>query len=99
MMTLSLQAHAVLGAELCLSWSDGVETFISLEKLRRSCPCAACQGEPDVTGRVIKPQLHYTDESFSLVRYAVVGGYALQPFWRDGHSTGIYSFSYLRTLG
>jgi DUF971 family protein len=27
-----------------------------------------------------------------------VGGYALRPRWKDGHETGIYSFSYLREL-
>jgi DUF971 family protein len=28
----------------------------------------------------------------------VVGRYALQLFWRDGHDTGIYSFELLRSL-
>jgi DUF971 family protein len=27
-----------------------------------------------------------------------VGGYALQPFWADGHQTGLYSWKYLRAL-
>jgi DUF971 family protein len=27
-----------------------------------------------------------------------VGGYALQLFWADGHSTGIFTFDYLRRL-
>ena len=27
-----------------------------------------------------------------------VGRYALQPYWRDGHSTGIYTYDYLRDL-
>jgi hypothetical protein len=27
-----------------------------------------------------------------------VGGYAIQPKWADGHSTGIYSYKYLRRL-
>jgi DUF971 family protein len=40
----------------------------------------------------------YTGESFQLERFDVVGGYALQPRWRDGHGTGLYSFQYLRQL-
>jgi DUF971 family protein len=40
----------------------------------------------------------YIAERFQLDRFDVVGGYALQPRWRDGHSTGIYSFQYLRRL-
>jgi DUF971 family protein len=30
-----------------------------------------------------------------LKRFTVVGGYAIQPVWADGHATGIYSFDYL----
>ena len=28
----------------------------------------------------------------------LVGRYALQMYWSDGHSTGIYTFDYLRDL-
>ena len=31
-------------------------------------------------------------------RAELVGRYALQIYWNDGHSTGIYSFDYLRNL-
>ena len=40
----------------------------------------------------------HTDKSFELLGFDMVGGYALQPRWADGHSTGIYSFTYLRRL-
>jgi DUF971 family protein len=33
-----------------------------------------------------------------LKRCTIVGGYGLQPEWMDGHASGIYSFSYLRSL-
>ena len=29
----------------------------------------------------------------------MVGNYALNPTWDDGHETGIYTFEYLRSLG
>jgi DUF971 family protein len=41
----------------------------------------------------------YTDQSFQLVSFDLVGGYAVQPRWADGHISGIYSFTYLRRLG
>lgn len=88
-----------IGDELAISWNDGSESFIKLELLRRACPCAGCGGEPDVLGNIQRPDLTYTHESFHLVGFDVVGGYALQPRWVDGHSTGIYSFTYLRRLG
>jgi DUF971 family protein len=87
-----------IGDELAISWNDGTESFFDLETLRRVCPCAGCGGEPDVLGRISRPQVNYTEKSFQLVSFDLVGGYALQPRWADGHGTGIYSFTYLRRL-
>jgi DUF971 family protein len=88
-----------IGDELAISWNDGTESFIKLQLLRRGCPCAACGGEPDVLGNVPRRDVSHTDRSFQLTGFDLVGGYALQPRWADGHSTGIYSFTYLRRLG
>ena len=88
-----------IGEELAVAWSDGAETYLALELLRRSCPCAACGGEPDVLGNIARPDVTYTAESFELRGWNVVGGYALQPTWGDGHGTGLYTFPYLRRLG
>ena len=88
-----------IGNELAIHWNDGTESYLKLENLRRACPCAACGGEPDVLGNISRPHLSYTGKSFQLTGFDLVGGYALQPRWADGHSTGIYSFTYLRRLG
>jgi DUF971 family protein len=89
----------IIGEELALKWDDGGESFIPLEKLRRCCPCAGCQGETDILGKVYKnPERPLPTTAFELVRIAVVGGYAIQPVWADGHATGIYSFDYLKRL-
>ena len=88
-----------IGDELAISWNDGTESFLKVETLRRACPCAACGGEPDVLGHIARPQVSYSDKSFELVGFNLVGGYAVQPSWADGHNTGIYSFTYLRRLG
>ena len=87
-----------IGKELAIQWSDGGESYLNLELLRRACPCAACGGEPDVLGNVLRPEVSHTDASFQLDSFVVVGGYALQPRWHDGHNTGIYSFQYLGRL-
>jgi DUF971 family protein len=97
-MPLELRNVQQIGNELAMSWSDGVESFIELEKLRRACPCAGCGGEPDVLGRINRPDVSYTPESFTLRSFVPVGGYALQLNWADGHSTGLYSFQYLRKI-
>jgi DUF971 family protein len=88
-----------IGDELAIAWNDGAESFLKVEMLRRACPCAACGGEPDVLGHIVRPHVSYSGKSFKLVGFDFVGGYALQPRWGDGHSSGIYSFTYLRRLG
>jgi DUF971 family protein len=87
-----------IGNELAIQWNDNAESYLNLEVLRRACPCAACGGEPDVLGNIVRPNVTYTAESFQLDRFHLVGGYALQFRWADGHSPGIYSFAYLRKL-
>ena len=97
-MRLDLANVQLIGDELAIRWSDGVESYLALERFRRACPCATCGGEPDVLGNISRPDVSYTPASFELTGWQVVGGYALQPRWADGHSTGLYSFQYLRRL-
>ena len=99
MAAIQLIQQVVIGNQLALAWGDGEETFIDLKKLRQSCPCAVCQGEPDAMGFVVKPKVMHTERSFKALRMQQIGGYALQMTWADSHSTGIYSFDLLRRLG
>lgn len=87
-----------IGEELAIAWDDGREDYFPMKTLRHYCPCAACGGEPDVLGRVDRPQVSYSEKSFIMTALNPVGGYAVQPRWSDGHSSGIYSFLYLRRL-
>ena len=87
-----------IGNELAIQWSDGSESFFPLRFLRSACPCAACGGEPDVLGNVVRPEVAYSDRSFELAGWSKVGGYALQPTWGDGHNTGLYTYQYLRRI-
>ncbi len=99
MSAISLIQHTIIGDELALAWSDGQENFINLKALRKACPCANCQGEPDAMGRVFKPNVIHIARSFQARSIQQVGGYALQITWVDGHSSGIYTFDLLRSLG
>jgi DUF971 family protein len=88
-----------IGDQLAIKWDDGTESFIPLETMRRRCPCASCQGETDILGNIYKgPERELSGTAFNLVRLNYVGGYAVSPVWGDGHSTGIYSFEYLKRL-
>jgi len=56
-------------------------------------------GRANILGNVCKtPGKVLASKAFELVRLAMVGGYAIQPVWADGHSTGIYPFDYLKRM-
>ncbi len=89
----------VIGSEIAIKWDNASESYIRLDALRRSCPCAGCQGEPDVMGRIHRgPQKPLNARSFQLRSIQLVGGYAIQPVWEDGHNTGLFTFDYLRKI-
>jgi DUF971 family protein len=78
-----------------LEWADGHRTTYDAETLRWLCPCAYCRGEAGQPGWLdTSPTL--TGEQARLIDLALVGNYALQPTWGDGHHTGYYTFRLLR---
>jgi len=71
MNTISLNNAAIMGSEIALAWNDNQESYLPLEALRRACPCANCQGEPDALGRVIRPQVQYGPKAFDLKGWGI----------------------------
>jgi DUF971 family protein len=88
-------------AFLEITWNDDAVCRYPLGPLREACPCVECRGGHQFMGReydpadllVLKPKRSYGIQSIELV-----GNYALQPVWDDGHHTGIYTWDYLRRL-
>ncbi len=82
-------------SELSINWSDDTETKYTASILRRNCPCAGCINE--WTGeKTLKTENVADDLSFSSI--SIVGRYALNFHFSDGHETGIYSFQFLKDL-
>lgn len=80
---------------LRISWADGRVCTYEAANLRRACPCAQCVNE--WTGqRTLKPDT--ISDEVQINDLSLVGRYALNFRWSDGHETGIYSFQYLRDL-
>jgi len=74
-----------------VTWDDGHVGDYPREYLRGYCPCALCQGHSG--------EIKFVKEVASgLHEISPVGNYAIQFAWEDGHSTGIYTFEYLRSL-
>ena len=88
----ALQAEQVLE----LTWPESRVDRLAYLVLRSECPCAACRNE--WTGeRMLDPKSIPPD--LKLVGMENVGTYALQLSWNDGHSSGLFSWETLRTLG
>jgi len=82
-------------ANLRITWADGRVCKYHAVELRRVCPCAQCVNE--WTGeRMLRPEA--IAEGLTIADISLVGRYALNFRWSDGHETGIYSFRYLRDL-
>jgi len=78
-----------------VEWGDGHRTTYSAHELRWLCPCAFCRGEGGLPGWLdSKPTL--TEAQTRITGLALVGRYAVQPMWADGHATGFYAFTMLR---
>ena len=78
-----------------ITWSDGHFSSFPSWYLRENCPCAMCVEE--FTGERRLPRVSIPS-SLERVSVEPVGNYALHFAWGDGHSSGIYTFDYLRKL-
>jgi DUF971 family protein len=104
----SVKIHVSSGAGIDITWSDGHSSHYDFAYLREECPCAMCNDErqkkreakfPAAPGGLpgssvlpmFKPKLAAKSAH-------AVGNYALQIDFNDGHTAGIYSFDYLRTI-
>ena len=85
--------------KLRITWEDSTETILSLKYMRDECPCAGCKGETILlkTYRPPAPTV-ITPEMYQVKNIEVVGGYAIQVTWKDGHNTGIYSWDFIKQL-
>ncbi len=85
-----------------IDWKDGLHSNFGLPFLRDNCPCALCTGahgtEPQKTSYQTPSPFQMFKPAIKMLSCEAVGNYALQINWNDGHSSGIYSFEYLRKL-
>ena len=100
------QMHLDRQKGLSITWSDGRQSFYPLTHLRRKCPCATCRdggakndvARPQAGGASLTVLPQGFDRRASARGAALVGNYAIQIEWADGHNTGIYDFEYLRSI-
>jgi len=81
--------------ELMILWADGHETHHLAPGFAGNVPMCVMQGRDDRRSNHLP--IHIPD-ALEFRKIELVGQYALQFEWSDGHRTGIYSFEYLREL-
>jgi len=89
-------------AGLTVDWSDGTRSFYPIAYLRRMSPSAEMV---ELRERVTKNRLTVIPNSMARDPAAItatgaelVGTYAIRVRFSDGHSTGLYTWDYLRSI-
>ncbi len=83
---------------LTIQWSDGHFSAYPYRYLRDKCPCATCSELGPPTTTAPSPFPMFGVKPLKPDRAELVGRYAVQLYWNDGHSSGIYTFDFLRGL-
>lgn len=92
-----------LSQGVTIEWEGGHTSRYPIRALREACPCATCNdlhgtGEPPTTKLAPGVLPMYQPTGSTLTSVNPVGRYALHFVFSDGHSTGIYTWEYLRQL-
>jgi len=103
-MPTAVKIHVKTGAGVDVEWADGHASHYDFVFLRDNCPCATCNDErgkkeSHASGTLpASPLLPMYKPKLRAQAATQVGNYAIQISFNDGHSTGIFSYDYLRTL-
>jgi DUF971 family protein len=76
-------------------WNDGHFSSYASWYLRENCPCANCVEEFSGRRMIAEGSI---PSNLERVNIGPVGNYGLSFTWSDGHSTGIYTFDFLRRI-
>ena len=78
-----------------IAWQDGHVSVYPARELRLRCPCAGCVDEMTGALRIVATSV---PQDVHPLKIDLVGRYAINIQWSDGHNTGIYAFDRLRKL-
>jgi DUF971 family protein len=88
----------LIGSELCIIWSDGSESYFPAEFLRKYSPSAQNIGEKDIFGTQYGGDGPRDFPGVLIQSWDFQGNYAIRPTFSDGHSSGLFSWEYLKQI-
>ena len=88
----------LIGDELCIRWHDDSESYYPAEFLRKHSPSAQNIGEKDIFGNQYGGGCSKDFSGVTIKGWDLQGNYAFRPWFSDGHSSGIFSWDYLKGL-
>jgi len=75
--------------ELFVAWNNGEKFAIPYADIRYWCPCAGCvdenTGQRTIQRQSVHPEIRPTNVQ-------LIGRYAVQITWSDGHDTGMFHY-------
>ena len=80
---------------LTIAFDDGETFTLPYKTLRLESPSAETQGH----GNGPKPPPPVISDDLNVEKADPVGRYAVRIFFSDGHSSGLFTWAYLRELG
>jgi DUF971 family protein len=87
---------------LTIEWADGSTSYYPITLLRRLSPSADMKQLRDEIERnpltILNPRGETTTGPVVATEAELVGNYAIRITFSDGHSSGIYSWSYLHQI-
>ena len=111
--TVPVGLHKSDDRHLVIDWSDGQQQRISFRSLRDNCRCAHCTEKhkmykpveqtkapkPKPTSMALPVLSAAEARPIEIVSMTPAGNYGYKIAFSDGHSSGIYSFELLRSIG
>ena len=87
---------------LTVQWEDGTTSFFPIDYLRAMSPSAEARMLREEMAKnpltVLPASMGNREGPLTAVSAELVGNYAIRFEFSDGHSTGIYSWQYLREI-
>ena len=84
---------------IAIKWDNEKESILFAENVRKNCPCAPCKEKKEQKASGPFKILKSNPSTVWFNSWEYVGNYAVRFGFSDNHTTGIYTYEYLKEIG